>query len=202
MAVRIHPEASRQISEYIEDMPEWSREMCTKLRAIIHKADPQMQEDWKWGPNFNHNGMVCGIGSFKKHVSLVFFQGAQLKDSKKLLIHGGSNAHNRMVHFYNIKDIKEKVLIEYIKEAVQINVNGKAVGISKPATVELETPHDLQLVIDRNGLSEYFDMLPYTHRKEYILWITEAKKEETRQRRLLKAVEMMQNRQHSSMKKS
>ncbi|MES2616852.1 MAG: YdeI/OmpD-associated family protein [Bacteroidota bacterium] len=192
MATKLHTEASHQISEYIESMPEWSRDICKKLRTIIHKADPQMNEDWKWGPNFNHNGMVCGIGAFKKHVSFVFFQGAQMKDAKKILQLGGANAHNRMMHIFNVKDIKEKVLMDYIKEAVQINMNGKAVGISSPAKVEIETPDDLQNLLEQNGLTEYFDMLAYTHRKEYILWITDAKKEETRIKRLDKTIEMLQ----------
>lgn len=192
MATKLHTEASHQISEYIESMPEWSRNICKKLRTIIHKADPQMHEDWKWGPNFNHNGMVCGFGAFKKHVSFVFFQGAQMKDAKKILQLGGANAHNRMMHILNVKDIKEKVLIDYIKEAVQINMNGKAVGISSPAKVEIETPADLQILLEHTGLSEYFDMLAYTHRKEYILWITEAKKAETREKRLEKTIEMLQ----------
>jgi hypothetical protein len=184
-------DASSQITEFIDAMPDWSRDICIRLRTIIHKADPQMVEDWKWGPNFYHNGMVCGFGAFKKHVALAFFQGAQLKDPKKLLTHGDGNAHNRRMQFTQLKDIKEKALIDLIKEAVQINVTGKAVKISAAAKVEIETPADLQKLLDEYKLGEYFDMMAYTHRKEYIMAINEAKKEETRLRRLNKTIEML-----------
>ncbi len=195
MAVKHQSDASYQITEYIGSMPEWSKDICMKLRNIIHKADPQMVEDWKWGPNFYHNGMVCGFGAFKKHVAFVFFQGAQLKDTKKILLFGENNAHNRGIHFSDASQVKEKILIEYIKEAVQINTTGKAVGISKAAIVEIDTPVDLQKLLDQNKLSEYFDMLAYTHRKEYIIWINEAKKEETRLNRLTKTIEMLLTKQ-------
>lgn len=184
-------DAAYQITEYINSMPEWSRAICEKLRNIIHKADPQMLEDWKWGPNFYHNGMVCGVGAFKKHVALAFFQGAQLKDPKNMLMHSENNAHNRRIHFKDVKDIKERLLIEMIKEAVQINLTGKAVKISKAATFEIDTPADLQKLLEVNKLTEYFDMLAYTHRKEYITAITEAKKEVTRKKRLDKTIEML-----------
>ncbi|MDI1234065.1 MAG: DUF1801 domain-containing protein [bacterium] len=188
-------DASYQISEYISAMPDWSRAICVKLRNIIHKADPQMVEDWKWGPNFYHNGMVCGIGAFKKHVAFVFFQGAQLKDLKKILSQGETNVHNRRIHFKDVSEIKEKILMEYIKEAVQINMTGRAVVISKAATIEIDTPDDLQKLLDEHKLSEYFDMLAYTHRKEYVTWINEAKKDETRTNRLTKTLEMLLKKQ-------
>ncbi len=191
MAIKYQADATYQISEYINSMPEWSREICVKLRTIVHKADPQMTEDWKWGPNFYHNGMVCGFGAFKKHVSLVFFQGAQLKDTKKILSEGGNNAHNRGIHFKELKEVKEKVLIDYIKEAVQLNLTGRAVGISKAAIEEIDTPADLQKLLETNKLTEYFDMLPYTLRKEYINAINDAKKEETRINRICKTIEML-----------
>ncbi len=191
MSVKHNPDATVLISEYIHTMPEWSKAICIKLRNIIHKADPKMIEDWKWGPNFFHHGMVCGFGTFKKHVAFVFFQGAQLKDDKKILTEGENNAHNRRINFKDISEIKEKVLMAYIKEAVQLNVTGNAMQFSKAATTEIETPEDLQKEIDANALTEYFDMLAFTHRKEYIQWVIEAKKEETRKNRILKTIDLL-----------
>jgi uncharacterized protein YdeI (YjbR/CyaY-like superfamily) len=191
MPVKHNPDANNLITEYIDSMPEWSREICIKLRNIIHKADPKMIEDWKWGPNFYHNGMVCGFGAFKKHVAFVFFQGSQLKDEKNILSEGDNNVHNRRINYINAKEVKDKILIAYIKEAVQINLTGKAIPLSKAGAAEIETPADLQKEIDANALSEYFDMLSYTHRKEYINWVIEAKKEETRKTRIVKTIEML-----------
>lgn len=89
---------------------------------MILKADPDIIEDWKWGPNYQKNGMVCGFGAFKQHVILTFFQGAILKDPKKILNHGTTNQHNRNIKFKSINDIDEDTLIKYIREAVNNNV--------------------------------------------------------------------------------
>jgi hypothetical protein len=191
MPLNYQSDASVQISEYIDAMPDWSKAICLKLRTIIHKADPQMVEDWKWGPNFYHQGMVCGFNTFKKHVAFVFFHGAQLKDPKKILAKEDNNVHNRRIHFKTLAEVKEIFLIDYIKEAVQINTTNKAVPISKAAITEIDTPLDLQKLLDDNKLSEYFDMLAYSHREEYITWINDAKKGETRLNRLTKTIEML-----------
>ena len=82
----IHPNATQEIDRYIAKAPEFARPICARIRALIHKADPDIVEDWKWGPNFNKHGMICGFGAFKEHVSLGFFKGELLKDPKKLLV--------------------------------------------------------------------------------------------------------------------
>ncbi|MEJ0030842.1 MAG: DUF1801 domain-containing protein [Bacteroidota bacterium] len=65
---------SKEITNYIKDLDEPARSICTKLRAIILKAVPDIKEDWKWGPNYNYNGMVCGVGRFQKTCSTAFLQ--------------------------------------------------------------------------------------------------------------------------------
>ncbi len=191
MPIKYNSEATNLINEYIDSMPEWSREICIKLRNIIHKADPKMIEDWQLGPHFHHNGIVCGFVSLKKYVALVFYHGAKLKDEKNNLIEDAHSIDFKKIHYSVVKDIKDKVLINLVKEAVQINVSGKAISTRKENDTEIETPADLQKEIDANALSEYFDILAYTHRKEYINWVNEAKKEETRKIRIVKTIEML-----------
>jgi len=73
MAVKVHPDAKKEIDSYINSMPAFSKAICEKLRSIILNAVPGIKEDWKWGPNYNYHGMVCGYGAFQKHVKLTFF---------------------------------------------------------------------------------------------------------------------------------
>lgn len=74
-------DTGKRIESYFDEAPSFAGDICRKLRHIIFKAEPEIVEDWKWGPNYSKNGMVCGIGAFQKHVSLAFFQGAHMKDS-------------------------------------------------------------------------------------------------------------------------
>ncbi len=77
--VKHNPNAAALITDGMAELEPFAREICIRLRSIILSADPSFIEDWKWGPNYYLNGMVCGYWGFKKHVSLVFFQGSLLK---------------------------------------------------------------------------------------------------------------------------
>ena len=184
MAIKHVSNAGELIDGYLNDLPEFSKAICKKLRAIILTAEPGIIEDWKWGPNFYKDGMICGFAGFKNHVHLTFFNGAALKDTKKIFTEGKDNQNNRGVKFKSTDDIDEKILIKYIKEAV--NVNKKGV---KPAIKKIEIPVDFKKALVKAKLLDDFENTNFTNRKEYCLWITDAKKEETRTGRIKKAVE-------------
>lgn len=178
----------QRIDEYIKRAPEFAQPICRKLRESILKADSEIVEAWKWGPHYSKKGMICGYGAFQKHVSLAFFQGALMKDPGHLFIKDDAPAKNmRRMKFTRLKDVNERVIGVYVREAISLNVS----GIKAPEPVT-ETPADLQKLLKNNKtLLEFFDSLSYTHRKKYIRWIEEAKKAETRQARLKKTVEML-----------
>jgi uncharacterized protein YdeI (YjbR/CyaY-like superfamily) len=189
MTKSVNPEASELVDDYINNAAEFAQPICTRLRRIILKADPRIAEAWKWGPNYQKNGMVCGFGAFKEHVSLTFFKGSLMNDPESILSEGTNNVHNRSVKFKNVKDLNAKVLTDYIREAVKLNDSG--VKIEKK---EIEIPSDFLKLLNKNkDAKAIFDKLAYTHRKEYINWIIEAKKEETRNRRVKQAIEMIKS---------
>jgi uncharacterized protein YdeI (YjbR/CyaY-like superfamily) len=190
---KIREDASSRIDQYIARAAPFARPICRRLRKIIHKADAGIVEDWKWGPNFNKAGMVCGIWAFKSHVSLTFFQGALLKDPKKILIHGAANAQNRAVRFMSPGEIPERTLLSYVREAVRNNERGlKAIPLPKV----LKAPPDFRKALDsRARAKKFFDALSYTHRKDYIVWITSARRAETRARRITLALAMLSAKQ-------
>src|SRR5947209_3440350 len=76
---------SKLIDKQIADLTDWRGKMLAKLRKIIHDADPELTEDWKWGTAvWSHKGLVLAVGAFKETVKMNFFQGASLPDPNKL----------------------------------------------------------------------------------------------------------------------
>lgn len=191
--VKHHPKAAELIDDGIAGMEPFAQAICTRLRKIILSADPGLIEDWKWGPNYYLNGMVCGYWGFKKHVSLVFFQGALLEDKKKLLRANEGNLHNRHIKYTDIKQVNEEDILELLFQA--IDNNRKGVKLTAPKDKIIDTPTDVAKALKKAKVLTYFDSLTYSHRKEYIQWIDSAKKEETRLRRIGQAIEKLQAKQ-------
>ncbi|MBK6985931.1 MAG: DUF1801 domain-containing protein [Bacteroidetes bacterium] len=81
--VKHNPDAAALIDKGISELEPFAQVICKRLRKIILSADPELIEDWKWGPNYYLNGMVCGYWGFKKHVSFVFFKVLCLKTRKR-----------------------------------------------------------------------------------------------------------------------
>lgn len=79
-------DATRHITERIEDLGDWRGETLARVRALIHEADPGVVEEWKWmgTPVWSHDGIVCTGETYKQVVKLTFIKGASLKDPKKL----------------------------------------------------------------------------------------------------------------------
>jgi uncharacterized protein YdeI (YjbR/CyaY-like superfamily) len=177
---------SAKITNYIKDLGEPAKSICTKLRAIILKAVPDIREDWKWGPNYNYNGMVCGIGGFKKHAVLHFFNGKQMKDSRKLFNFGMDNDYSRSIKLNDIREINEKYIADYVRESVAINKAGyKRVKQTKEATV----PEDLYTALRKKTVAvKFFDSLANGYKNEFIELVETAKKQETRDQRIQKVV--------------
>lgn len=188
-----NPDAKQLIDEGIASAEPFAQAICKKLRSIILKAEPGIIEDWKWGPNYYKDGMVCGFWYFKKHCTLTFWQGALLKDKKKVLQMNEGNLHNRHIKYTDVKQIDEKLLIEYITEAVINNEKGLKITEAKDKTVVI--PPDFKKLLVKNKLLSYFEKLAYSHRKEYTMWINDAKKDETRLRRINKAIEKLKSKE-------
>jgi len=184
--VKHNPDAKFLIDEAINKAEPFAKAICKKLRTLIFTAEPNMIEDWKWGPNYYSNGMVCGFWHFKNHVTFTFYQGAVLKDKYKILQSNPGNVHNRHLKFTDVKEINEKIVIEYIRESVSNNAKGIKLTETKDKTVIV--PADFKKLLSKNKVLPYFESMSYSHKKEWIMWINDAKKEETRMKRMDKAI--------------
>src|ERR1700681_4914824 len=123
--------ASALIDEMIKKLTDWRGKTLAKVREIIHEADPEIIEEWKWmgSPVWSHDGMIAVGNAHKDKVKLTFSHGASLPDPDKLFNAGlGGNAW-RAIDFFEGAKINERALKNLIRAAVdynQIKLKGKA----------------------------------------------------------------------------
>jgi hypothetical protein len=115
-------DASKLIDQQIADLSDWRGKTLAKLRKIVHDADPEITEEWKWDTAvFTHNGLVTALGAFKGNVKMNFFQGASLSDPRKLFNAGLEAKKTRAIDFHEDDKINEPALKELVRAAVAHN---------------------------------------------------------------------------------
>lgn len=190
---KINPNAAQLIDNYLISKEPFANEINSILRELIHKAFPEVVEDWKWGtPVFQRNELVCGFAGFKKHVSLHFFKGAYMSDRHGLFTDDCSAQHSRTIKYASKKDIDTNKLTDYLKEAF----DQSGVPLKKATAVKKEfvVPELLLQALDKNTLAKKnFKNMANTYRKEYAQHISDAKRESTRLRRLEKVIQNLEN---------
>ena len=183
---------AKNIDEYISISSEFSQPILTKLRAIIHQADDNIEEAIKWSQAcFQNNGLICATAAFKQHVNLTFFKGKHLEDSASLFAKSDNNEMSSL-KISNLADIPaEDVLIDYVKQAIQYNLSDKPKKtVKKKDKSELTVPDILLNALANNAQAKaHFEQFSYSKQKEYIDWITSAKTEKTVQKRLTTTIE-------------
>jgi hypothetical protein len=120
--------ASAKITKRIQDLGDWRGETLAHLRQLIHDADPDIQEEWKWEkpsspgvPVWSHDGGICTGESYKQAVKLTFYRGASLKDPKKLFNSSLEGNVRRAIDFHEDDKINEPAFRQLIREAVAAN---------------------------------------------------------------------------------
>ena len=184
---------TEQINLYIAEQPEWQRKQLVRLRQIIHATDAQVEETWRWDkPHFDHDGIMIGFGAFKEHLAVWFHKGALIKDPHKLFeaLPKGEEKGNRSYKLHEGETINDVALIDLIKQAVQLNAKGIKLQDAKPPRKELVVPDDLENVLHKDPKAwANWEAFNYSCKKEYVEWITDAKQEETRKRRIAQSLE-------------
>jgi len=117
---------TERIDKQIAELADWRSHMFIQLRKLIHEADPDITEEWKWNTAvWSHQGLVCALGAFKKSVKMNFFQGALLEDPHTLFNTGLDAKTMRSIDFHEGDAIDESALKDLIRSAVAHNVGGK-----------------------------------------------------------------------------
>lgn len=185
---------SKAIDDYIASRPEWAQPILEKIRTAYHKGCPEVEEAIKWGtPHFSYQGMLGGVASFKAHVSFGFWKGKLMADPEGLFVTSENKGESMCVcKVPTLKDLPpQKVLVAYVKEAVKLNEEGVKLE-RKPATkaASSDLPEELAAALGRDRKAKkVFEAFPPSHQREYIEWIAEAKRPETREKRVLQALE-------------
>lgn len=113
---------SKLIDARIEELADWRGKTLAKLRKLIHEADPNVVEEWKWGvPVWSHDGIICTGESYKKAVKLTFAKGAAVKDPKGLFNSSLDGNTRRAIDFAEDAKVDEKAFKALIKAAVAVN---------------------------------------------------------------------------------
>src|SRR6476646_9682501 len=115
--------ASDDITKRIEELGDWRGETLARIRKLIHDADPEIEEEWKWmgTPVWSHDGGVCTGESYKQVVKLTFFRGASLKDPKKLFNSSLEGNTRRAIDLREGEKINEAAFKQLIRAAVAAN---------------------------------------------------------------------------------
>jgi len=192
-----------EVDAYIEKAPAFAQPIMKKIRAAHRKASKNLVETIKWGvPHFDYNGIVSGTAAFKKHVSFGFWKSKLMSDPKGLFKKDprASMCHMKFESVDELPD--EKVLVAYIKEAMALNEadqvasqsDARAKKKKKTTAKALPVPPDLMAELKKPANKKArstFENFPPGKKKEYTDWLIEAKREETRARRLATTIEWL-----------
>ena len=131
--------ASALLDQKIKELGDWRRQTLAKVRAIIHAADPEIIEEWKWvkpaspgTPVFSHGGIVCTGETYKDVVKVTFPKGAALPDPSGLFNSSLEGNVRRAIDIHEGEKINEAALKDLIREAVALNLKGKPKPKPKP----------------------------------------------------------------------
>ena len=181
-----------RIDAYIARQADFARPILEHLRAAVHRACPEAEETLKWSmPHFTcHGRILAGMAAFKAHATFGFWRGKEVTG-------GTGRERDAMGSFGRLTRIEdlpdEKTLGEMIRKAADVASSGpkpaRPRAAPKPAP---ETPDDLAAALAAAPAARAaFDGFPPSCRREYVDWIVEAKRPETRAKRIAQAVEWM-----------
>lgn len=182
-----------RIDAYIEKSAPFARPILQRLRKLVHAACPDVEESIKWGcPHFTWQGMLCHMAAFKAHCAFGFWKAKLMKT-----LGAAKKSDHAMGQYGPIASIDElpsdKVIVEQVKEAARLNSDG--VKIPKPkrqSKPRLKIPAYFSAALKGNPKAfTTFQTFSPSHQREYVEWITEAKTEATRQKRLATTLEWL-----------
>ena len=188
---RVMATRSPEVDAYIAKAPEFARPILEKVRAAFHEGCPELVERLKWRvPSFEYEGMMGGMAAFKAHVAWGFWRQDEMEDPHGVFQREGMLSGGKITKVAELPS--RSVMVKYVKAAAKLNEAGpkkKAPAKKKPP---VQVPPDLAKALrtNRKALATFESFSP-SHRREYIEWITEAKREDTRERRIATALEWL-----------
>ena len=182
------PRKDPRVDAYIAKSAEFAKPVLKQLRKLVHTACPDVEETLKWSmPAFMYKGILCGMAAFKEHCTFGAWKHSLIRIDLGTN-HKKDEAMGQLGRITSLDDLPSNAkMLAYIKEAVRLNEEGIKVEKPKRSTVkkELVVPDYFSAALKKNRKAlDTFESFSYSHKKEYVEWVTEAKREETRAQRI------------------
>lgn len=194
MAIRAEGTDPR-VDRYIADAAPFAQPILRHLRALIHEACPEVRETIKW--NFPHfdlprrkgrqgHGTLCSMAAFTGHCTLGFWNAPEVVGDA--VVDGAMGEFGRIASLEDLPD--DDILRGYVRRAAELREQGVTMTPPRKDRPPPETPEDLLEALAANPKAQKaFEDFPPSHRREYVEWVEEAKRESTRLRRIRQTVE-------------
>jgi uncharacterized protein YdeI (YjbR/CyaY-like superfamily) len=180
-----------RIDSYIARQADFARPILEHLRSVVHEACPECEETLKWSaPSFLYKGKIlAGFAAFKAHATFGYWSGSQVVE----LSGKGPTAMGQFGRMTSLEDLPPRAtLFALTRKAMKLIDEGVKPARGKTAKAPFSVPQDLRAAIDAVPAAKAtFDGFPPSCRREYVEWVTEAKRDETRAKRLAQTVEWL-----------
>jgi uncharacterized protein YdeI (YjbR/CyaY-like superfamily) len=181
------PTRDPRVDAYTAKSADFAKPILKRIRKLVHGACPKVEETLKWGsPFYIYKGILIATPAFKQHCALIFWKG-------KLII--SPDQRKKFRRLTSISELPgDKILTSHIRKAMELNESGvKNPAYTRPKTKKKITIPDYFLAAlekNKKALATFENFSP-SHKREYVEWITDAKREETRVRRIQTAVKQI-----------
>lgn len=186
------------IDIYIAKSADFAKPILQHFRELIHDACPDAEEKIKWGfPHFDYKSeMMCSMAAFKQHAVFGFWKAALMKDPVLIERAKSEVSMGHLGRLTSLKDLPpDRKIMAWIKEAMALTDKGVKLP-AKPKSAEkkeLIIPGYFTKALSKSKKAQQtFEAFAYSHKKEYLQWIEEAKTEETKIKRMQSAIEMLE----------
>lgn len=182
----LSPPGTKNPDRWLETRPGFSRPICAQLREWFQRWEPDLTESIKWNVLcFSGRKLVCGISGCKKHVGIAFFRGTELTDPAGLFNGGEENTSIQNIRITALEKFPREALRKLLRAAVNLDLDPDRIPPPPRRREPLPIPEDLAdaLAKDKKAAAAFHGFAP-TYQREYIIWVSSAKREETRQKRL------------------
>lgn len=186
-----------RVDAYIAKAAPFAQPILEHVRAVVHEACPDVEETIKWGmPSFVYGGgILCGMAAFKAHASFGFWKHALVVGEGDADQGDGRVGMGSFGKLTAVRDLPAKQqLVAYVKQAAALNAPGARTAApsrktTPPKPAPVPTPEFAAALRGNKAAAAAFRAFPPSHQREYVDWIAEARREETRERRIAQAVE-------------
>lgn len=179
--------------DWLENAPDFSRPIAARLRDWVFRTAPDLTESIKWNALcFSGRKLVCGLSACQKHVGLAFFRGTELTDPAGLFFGGEGNTNLRSVRITKADAVDYKALASLLHSAVELDLQPDVPSAPKVKRAPWPMPDFFKEALKANkAATVFYESLAPTYQREYLVWLTTAKREETREQRLTQTLKAL-----------